>query len=143
MLNTIQPFVNLANANLKATSHFFQAPELTELSKSNTDRLGKVAEESFTRLKESDALHQLSREMIQNYSRFTNEWMQSYFAVMTQVPHSLANQVQDFSRQIEKGVSSSVRSFERTAQNAGEEIEEGGEGQEHGKGKATKSARAA
>lgn len=138
MLNTIQPFVNLANANLQATSHFFQAPELNELSKSNTDRFGKVAEESFMQLTESDALRQLSRDMIQNYSRFANECMQSYFALMTQVPNSLANQVQDFSRQIEKGVGSGVHALGRTTENVGGEIEEGGEG----KGKA-KSARAA
>lgn len=140
MLNTIQPFVNLANANLQATSHFFQAPELTELSKSNTDRFSKVAEDSFMQLTESDALHQLSRDMIRNYSRFANECIQSYFTLMTQVPNSLANQVQDFSRQIEKGVGSSVRSLARTTENAGEEIETGEEGQ--GKGKA-KSARVA
>lgn len=140
MLNTIQPFVNLANANLQATSRFFQAPELTELSKSNADRFGKAAEESLTQLTESDAMHQLSRQMIQNYSRFTNDCMQSYFTLMSQVPNTLANQVQDFSRQIEKGASSSVRALERTTENVGEEIEEGGEGQ--GKGKA-KSPRAA
>ncbi|MCG2578704.1 hypothetical protein LZ012_17025 [Dechloromonas sp. XY25] len=137
MLNTIQPFVNLANANLQATSHFFQAPELNELSKSNTDRFNKVAEDSFMQLTESDALRQLSREMIQNYSRFTNECMQSYFALMTQVPNSLANQVQDFSRQIEKGVSSGIRPLGRSSENVNAEGEEG-----EGKGKA-KSARAA
>lgn len=139
MLNTIQPFVNLANANLQATSHFFQAPELSELSKTNTDRVSQVAEESFRQLTESDALRRLSREMIQNYSRFTNECMQSYFALMTQMPNSLANQVQDFSRQIEKGVNSTVRSVGRMSENIGEEMEEG-EGQ--GRAKA-KSARAA
>lgn len=139
MLNTIQPFVNLANANLQATSHFFQAPELAELSKANTDRFGKVAEDSFLQLTESDALRQLSRDVIQNMSRFTNECMQSYFALMTQVPSSLANQVQDFSRQMEKGVGTGVRSLGRMSERGGAEIEEGGE---EGKGKA-KSARAA
>lgn len=127
MLNTIQPFVNLTNASLHATSKFFQAPELAEMSKTNTERFGKVAEESFAQLAESDAVRRLSREMIQNFSRFTNECVQNYFSLMTQVPSSMANQVQDFSRQIEKGIGQGIHSAERIGENA-EEAEEGMKG---------------
>ena len=137
MINTIQPFVNLANANLQATSRFFHSPDLARITRDNTDKFDQVAQESVTRITRSDALQQWSRELIQNYSRFTNECTQSVFAMMTQAPNILAHQAQDFSRQIEKGVSAGFRSVERSAENVGEEVEEGMQEEGQGKGKRT------
>lgn len=124
MINTIQPFVNLVNANLKATSHFMQSPEMTEITSLSMDKFGKATQESFMRIVESEALGKLMREMLNNCNHFANEYMQTTFSFITQTQNLFSHQVQDFSRQIEKGVGASMQAVvERTSEIAEDEAE--------------------
>ena len=112
MINFIQPLVNLTNANLQATSRFLQAPEMTELTKSNLDKYGKLVRESWTQIAQSDALDLWMRQSMQNFSHFTHECTQSIFGLISQAPNLFAVQLKDFSRQVEQGIGAGIRPAE-------------------------------
>lgn len=132
MINTMQPIVNLVNANLNATTRFMQSPDIAELTKSNIDKYVKVTQESFAYLAQSGAMRQWSRDSMDNVSRFANEYLQSVFGVfgqMTQGQNLFANRMQDFSNKVEQGVEATVQAFDQSAEEiegqAEESVEEG------------------
>ncbi|MFZ2852490.1 MAG: hypothetical protein WAZ34_00060 [Rhodocyclaceae bacterium] len=131
MINIIQPFVDLTNANLQATSRFIQTPEMSELTQSNTDKFSKMAQESFMQMMQSDALKQWMGETTQNFSRFVSTYTQSVFQLIAQEPSLFARQMQDFSRQVEHGVGAASRSFERSAAEVEEKLEKGSRDESH------------
>lgn len=143
MINIIQPFVDLTNANLQATSRFIQTPEMRELAQSNMDKFSKVAQESFMQIAQSDALKQWTRETTQNFSHFASAYMQSVFRLTTQGQSLFAQQVQDFSHEVEQGVGAASRSFDRSAAELEEKLEKGSRDESHlGKARTTQHRQA-
>lgn len=141
MINTIQPFVNLINANVKAVSRFFQTPEITELTQSSMEKHNKVTQESFTAMAQSDALNHLSRELLQNFSHFTSEYMQGIFAMLTQSQTIFSHQVQDFSQQMEQGIDTGISTARHSTAYLDEEMEGSTQDESHmGKAKSQRMA---
>lgn len=131
MINIIQPFVDLTNANLQATSRFIQTPEMRALAQSNADKFSKVVQESLMQIAQSDALKQWTRETTQNFSRYVSACTEGTFQLMTQGQSLFARQVQDFSREVEHGVDAAGRSFDRSAADAEAALEKGSRDESH------------
>lgn len=96
MYNAFEPFVNLTNANLALFTRLANSSDITRLMQEAVGRAMTIPQESLNKAAQTDAYNEWTRGLVDNVTRFTEEYVNG----MTQ---SMAR-TQDFmSRQVAQG----------------------------------------
>jgi hypothetical protein len=100
MQNTIQPFVNLANANIAVFTRFAQSPEVAELTQDAIQKTLAVTQDSLSKVSRTNAFTEYSRTLVENYARFVQEYTANLYSVAAQSQAFLSNQVEQGTRRL-------------------------------------------
>jgi hypothetical protein len=125
MYNVFAPYVNLMNANIKALSRYVNAQQVTQLAKDSAGESRKIVQESISMIADSNAYSELTKAIIDNYARFTNEWLQNTFGIVSQGQQFMNRQVEEGQRRLSVAAELSRRTAETALQSgkaAGEEV---------------------
>jgi len=124
MHNIFEPYVNLINANLETFSRFMNAREITDLTKQSALKFLEVAQENASKVAGSDALANWTRAVIDNYVRFSNEYAQQVFGIVSQGQEFVSRQMEEGNRCFAQIADISNRGVEagvQSAKSAGDE----------------------
>ena len=100
MQNTIQPFVNLANANIAVFTRFAQSPEVAELTQDAVQKTLAVTQDSLSKVARTTAFTEYSRTLLENYARFVQEYTANLYSIAAQSQAFLSNQVEQGTRRL-------------------------------------------
>jgi len=121
MYNTIQPFVELANANIAVFSRFAKSPEVTRLAQETTKEVVTLSQEKLTKLATTNAFTEWTEALVDNYARFIQGYTQSLYGMAAQGQALLSSQVEQAARRVgqlsEKGTDLLMSSTERAVRN--------------------------
>ena len=116
MYNVFQPYVNLLNANIEALARFVNAQEVTELAKKSATTSTKVLQENTSKIVDSNAYADLTKSTIDNYARFTNEWLQNVYGIVADGQQFMNQQVEEGQRRLSEVAEISRRTVETATQ---------------------------
>jgi hypothetical protein len=116
MHNVLQPYVNLAHANIEALSRFANAREITDVAKDSTIRFVQVAQDNVSKIAGSNAFADLTRTTIDNYVRFANEYTQQVYGIIVQGQEFVSQQVEEGNRRFAQIADISRRTVEAGTQ---------------------------
>jgi hypothetical protein len=125
MYNFFAPYANLMNANIKAFSRYVNARQVTQLAKDSAGESTKIVQESISMIADSNAYAELTKAIIDNYARFTNEWLQNTFGLGSQGQLFWNRQVEEGQRRLSVAAALSRRTAETALQSeesASEEV---------------------
>jgi hypothetical protein len=100
MYNAIEPFVNLANANIAVFSRFAKSPEASELAQEATNQVVTLTQENLKKMSRTKAFTQWTEALADNYARFIQAYMQSLYGMATQGQAFLSGQVEQGARRL-------------------------------------------
>jgi len=124
MYNVFQPYVTLLNANIEALSRFVNAQDVKELAKDSATKSAKVVHENTSKLAGSNAYADLTKATIDNYVRFTNEWLQNVSGLVSQGQEFVNQQAEEGQRRLSEVAEISRRTVEAAAQSGKSATEE-------------------
>jgi hypothetical protein len=124
MHNIYQPYVNLLNANIETLSRFVNAQEVKELAKDSATQSAKVMQQSTSKIAGSNAYADLTKATIDNYVRFTNEWLQNVSGIVLQGQQFVKQQAEEGQRRLSEVADLSRRTVESAAQSGKSAAEE-------------------
>jgi methyl-accepting chemotaxis protein len=126
MQNTIQPFINYANANMALISRFAQAPEIEDMARANIERYVELTQQLMADFARSDVLADLMRSSMENYSRFITEYTRSIYGSMMESQAFVTRRVEEASQRVEQGMAASSRAAEQMGEMADDTVSEMG-----------------
>ena len=116
MYTTVQPFIDLANANMAAFSRLTQSPEIPKLMKSDTDTYLQQTRGFFAHATKSDALVEFTQTMMNNYASFVNALTKGLFSIAGQGQAFVTGQTKEMSSNFQQGLDEVVRAEETRAE---------------------------
>ena len=96
----VRPFVNLANANIAAFARFASSPEVNNITQESADRVLTLANDNLNKVTRTRAFEEWTRALVDNYARFTQEYVNSVYGTIARTQQFLSRQVEEGSRQI-------------------------------------------
>jgi hypothetical protein len=102
MYNTIEPFVNLANANIAVFSRFARSPEVAELAQETTNQVVALSQENLRKISRTKAFTEWMDALVNNYARFIQANTQSLYGMAAQGEAFLSGQVEQGARRFGK-----------------------------------------
>jgi len=102
MLNPIQPFLNLTNANIETFARFAKSREISDVTKAGVDTYIEFVNDSLTRVVQSDAFAEWTRGTVNNYSSFIKQYTQSVFAIVAQSQEFMSHQAEEGTRSLQQ-----------------------------------------
>jgi hypothetical protein len=99
MYNVFEPFVNLTNANLALFNRFANSSDITRLVQEAVSRTVTIPQESMNKASQTDAYNEWSRGLVDNVTRFTQEYVNGVTRSMAQTQNFLSRQVEQGSHQ--------------------------------------------
>lgn len=100
--NLLQPFANLANANIETFSRFARSPELAELTRKNIENFWRVAQENISRVTQSGVFAEWTRANVENFSRFAQDYSRSVLTVASETQGEITRNVQEGTRRLQQ-----------------------------------------
>jgi hypothetical protein len=100
MYNAIQPFVNLAYANIAVFSRFAKSPEVTGLAQETTTQVVTLTQENLRRISRTKAFTEWTEALVDNYARFIHASTQSLYGMAAQGQAFLSSQVEQGARHL-------------------------------------------
>ena len=100
MYNTIQPFVNLAAANIAVFSRFAKSPEVAELAQETTVQVVTLTQENLKKMSRTKAFAEWMEALVNNYARFIQANTQSLYGGVAQGQAFLSSQVEQGARRV-------------------------------------------
>ena len=102
MYNTIEPFVNLTNANIAVFSRFAKSPEVAELAQEATNQVVALSQENLRKMSRTKAFTEWMEALVNNYACFIQANTQSLYAIAAQGQAVLSSQVEQGARRLGK-----------------------------------------
>jgi hypothetical protein len=124
MQNLYQPYVNLLNANIETLARFVNAQEVKEAAKEGVSKSARALQENTSKIAGSNAYEELTKATIDNYVRFTNEWLQNVSGIVLQGQQFVKQQAEEGQRRLSEVADLSRRSVESAAQSGKSAAEE-------------------
>lgn len=100
MYNTIQPFMNLATANIAVFSRFARSPEVAELAQETTTQVVTLTQENLRKMSRTKAFTEWTQALVDNYARFIHASTQSLYGMAAQGQAFLSSQVEQGARRL-------------------------------------------
>lgn len=100
MQTTIQPFVNLANANIAVFTRFAKSPEVAELTQDATQQVLALTHDSLNKVSGTKAFAEWTRALVDNYARFTEEYTKTLYGMAARSQAFLSSQVEQGARRL-------------------------------------------
>jgi division protein CdvB (Snf7/Vps24/ESCRT-III family) len=125
MYNVLQPVVDFTNANVETFSRFANSREVTDLVKESASKHLELVQDNMAKIAGSDAFATCLRTTIDNYVRFTNEYMKNVYGIVAQGQEFVTRQVEEGNRRFAEVVDISGRAAQagsESVKSAGEEV---------------------
>lgn len=142
MYNTVQPFVNLTNANIEVFSRFVKSPEITNLTNATMGKFVELMEENMGKVARSRAYGEWLRATVDNYARFADEYSRSVFGLIARSEEFVSRQVEEGAKRLERITDAAGQAVEAGANAAKDVTEEGAKAAEDAAGEVDHIARA-
>lgn len=121
---SIQPLVNLVNANMAVSFRLANSSEVKEATKGLTEKYISVTQDGLERIAKSEAVVEWTRAIQKNYANFVQEWMQSYFGIFQQSQNFLTRQAEETTQHVRDAVDATTDVANRTLEATEEAAEE-------------------
>ena len=99
MYNAYEPFVKLANANLALFQRFANSSDITQLVQDTVSRAFTLSQESITKVSQTNAYNEWTRGLVDNFTRFTQDYVNGLTESMARSQEVLMKQVEQGSQQ--------------------------------------------
>ena len=99
MYNPYEPFMNLANANLDLFKRFANSSDVTSLVQDTLTRAITIPRESMTKASQTGAFNDWTQGLVDNATRFTQEYVNGLTQAMAVTQSYLSRQVEQGTRQ--------------------------------------------
>jgi hypothetical protein len=100
--NAMRPFIDLTNANIESFLRFARSPEVSEVAKVGVEKYLEFANDSFTRLAGSSAFAEWSRAVLNNYSHFATQYVESLSSIAAQTQELMSRQAEQGTRSLQQ-----------------------------------------
>jgi hypothetical protein len=100
--NAMRPFIDLTNANIESFLRFARSPEISEVAKVGFEKYLEFANASFTRLVASNAFAEWNRAVLNNYSHFTTQYVESLSSITAQTQELISRQTEQGTRSLQQ-----------------------------------------
>lgn len=98
----VKPIVDYTNANIETFSRFAKSPELANFTRAAIEQYWRAIQENLTRVTQSDAFAELTRQNVENFSRFASDYARSVYAIASQTEAEITRGVQEAARRFEQ-----------------------------------------
>jgi hypothetical protein len=100
--NATRPFIDLTNANIESFLRFARSPEVSEVAKVGLENYFAFVNDSFTRLAGSNAFAEWNRAVLNNYSQFATQYVQSLSSIATQTQELMSRQAEQGTQSLQQ-----------------------------------------
>ena len=100
--NAMRPFIELTNANIESFLRFARSPEISEVAKVGFEKYLEFANASFTRLAASNAFAEWNRAVLNNYSHFATQYVESLSSITAQTQELISRQTEQGTRSLQQ-----------------------------------------
>ena len=118
MYNAFEPFVNLTNANLALFNRLANSSDITRLMQEAVGRAMTIPQESMNRASQTDAYNDWTRGLVDNVTRFTQEYVNGVTQSMARTQTFLSRQVEQGSKQFAQITDDAEQALDETTASA-------------------------